>query len=104
MNQQNQNSVYSVVIFRARAGVAAEQMEEARRSSLTWLTQQPGFVRRFALADADGNYLHMVEWASLEEAVRVGDAFAGAEANQALMERVDPESRRSFRGVPLQEG
>ncbi|MGJ5022503.1 hypothetical protein [Bradyrhizobium oligotrophicum] len=53
-----------VTSFRMKPGIAAKQAVEAGRDIDAWLRQQPGFVSRLMISNADGSITDIVVWRS----------------------------------------
>ncbi|MBI1171320.1 hypothetical protein GC209_07965 [bacterium] len=59
-----QARVAEVTVFRLRPGLGSSQVIAAGRDIDAWLRQQPGFVSRMLLEEADGSIMDVVVWQS----------------------------------------
>ncbi len=74
MNTHNM-PVVELVLFRTKAGVSEQSMNEAAQTVQTWLAEQPGYIRRELLMTNEGQWGDLVYWNSFEEAMAAGAKF-----------------------------
>ena len=91
MSKQPNTPTLEIVTFKTLAGVNAAQLLAAADATQAWLERQPGFVSR-QLAQADGEWIDLVTWATFEEAQAAGQAFMSEPAAQQLGALMDTAS------------
>ena len=71
-NESKQVSVLEMVLYRLQPGVTSETILALSDEMQGWLEQQPGYLRRELFMAEDGQWLDLVYWASMAEAVTAG--------------------------------
>ncbi|MBI5068932.1 MAG: antibiotic biosynthesis monooxygenase [Deltaproteobacteria bacterium] len=91
-----------VATFRARPGLAPEEVTRALAAASRWLAGQPGFLGRRLFHDpAEETWLDQVEWRSADDAARAMAAYPGSPVAPALDRVVDPASFRCLHVAPV---
>ena len=70
------------VVFKAAAGIDDAAMIAGAEQTNDWLKEQPGFLYRTLVKDADGTWSDLVFWAS-PEAAQAADAKFGPDPKNA---------------------
>ena len=83
---------WEIVVSKARAGAAREQIVDLGRKIQAWAREQPGFLGRHLVEDAEkGTWIDVVTWRSEADARRAADAMetspCAADARALLDER-----------------
>jgi hypothetical protein len=68
-NGSKQAPVLEMVLYRLQPGVSSETILALSDEIQGWLEQQPGYLRRQLFRAEDGQWLDLVYWASMAEAV-----------------------------------
>lgn len=88
------DGTYEMVLFRLKPGVDRDTVQAVSDQANTWLREQPGFLSREVLEDESGQWIDMLRWASLNDALAAAEAFTGTPVAAAYMGLVDEESIR----------
>lgn len=88
------DETYEMVLFRLKPGIDRDSMRTVSDQANAWLRQQPGFLSREVLEDESGQWVDMLRWASLDEALAAAEAFIDTPVAAAYMALVDEESIR----------
>lgn len=71
--QDQQMLVLEMVLYRVQPGVSEETVIAISDEIQKWLQQQPGYLRRELFMAESGQWLDIVHWASMAEAVRASE-------------------------------
>jgi antibiotic biosynthesis monooxygenase (ABM) superfamily enzyme len=88
------DAVYEIVLFELRPEVARSQYLQASTRATTWLRTQPGFLSREILEDESGQWIELLRWATLDDALAAARAIEETEHVAAIMDTVVPDSIR----------
>lgn len=80
------------VYFRLNADATEAALLEASKSVDKWVGSQPGFEYRALSQLADGTWQDVVFWATMEDALRAGEAFTDAQETLAMIACIDADS------------
>ncbi|MEQ1552179.1 hypothetical protein [Sphingorhabdus sp.] len=69
------DGVLEVASFRLASGITGDAFHRSVPASNAFLQRQKGFVRRRIGRSSDGDWVDVVEWASMEDATRAGEKF-----------------------------
>jgi hypothetical protein len=84
--------IVEVVHFKAKPGVSDAQIRDAADALQRDVEHFPGYLRRRLLKSADGQWLDIVDWTGLDEALHAAEAIMARPSAQGFMELVEPES------------
>lgn len=87
--------------FNTVAGAAEDAVLAAAREAGIFLARQPGFLGRRLARRAEGEWIDVVEWASLDAATAAAQAFYTAPEAAAFMGVIATVSRMSHASVQL---
>ena len=83
---------FEIVIYRLKPGVNRNQFLEISARATEWLRTHAGYLGRELLEDESGQWVDLVRWATMEEALAAANAFMEAPEAAAFMGAVEPES------------
>lgn len=86
------NPTYEIVTFRAADGITDEDLRTRAADVQTWVAQQPGYRSRTLLRTGDGEYVDLVQWASLADAQAAAKLIGTAKAAGAFMQAINGPS------------
>jgi quinol monooxygenase YgiN len=84
---------YEIVLYRLKPDTNRDRFLAISAQATAWLQQQPGYLGRELLAD-DGQWVDLVQWASMDDALAAANAFMDVPEAAAFMALVDPDSVR----------
>jgi hypothetical protein len=95
-------------LFQVKPGVERDQFLEVWAQANDWLQARPGFRHRELLEDESGQWIELIRWATLDDALAAAAAIEDTEIAAAIMDAVVPETIRMLHprrvatyGVPL---
>ena len=94
--------IVEVVQFKAKPGVSDAQICAAADALQRDVEHFPGYMHRRLLKSEDGQWLDMVDWTGLDEALRAAEAIMARPSAQDFMELVEPESITMLHLAPVQ--
>ena len=94
--------IVEVVQFKAKTGVSDAQIRAAAAALQRDVEQFPGYMRRRLLKSADGQWIDIVDWTGLDEALQAGEAMMARPSAQGFMELVELESISMLHLAPVQ--
>src|SRR5262245_59592355 len=71
-NGSRQAPVLEMVLYRLQPGVTSKTILALSDEMQRWLEQQPGYLRRELFMAEEGQWLDLVYWAGMAEAVSAG--------------------------------
>ena len=83
---------FEIVIYRLKPEVNRDQFLEISARATEWLRNRPGYVGRELLEDYSGQWVDLVRWATMEDALAAASAFMEAAEAAVFMDAVEPES------------
>ena len=84
--------IVEVVQFKAKTGVSDAQIRDAADALHRDVEHFPGYMRRRLLKSEDGQWLDIVDWTTLDEALHAAEAIMARPSAQSFIELVEPES------------
>lgn len=81
-----------IVLFRLAPNVTTAEFLEAAQGIESWLEEVGGFQRRELSHNAEGQWVDIVYWDSLEQAQSAAETIMATEAGQAFGSKIDGES------------
>jgi hypothetical protein len=82
---------FEIVIYRLKADVDGNQFVEISDQATDWLRNRPGYLGRELLEDDSGQWVDLVRWATMKDALAAASAFMEV-PQAAFMAPVEPES------------
>ncbi len=83
---------FEIVIYRLKPDVDRDEFMEISTRATEWLRQRPGYLGRELLVDDGGQWVDLVRWATMEDALAAASAFMEVPEAAAFMDAVEPES------------
>jgi antibiotic biosynthesis monooxygenase (ABM) superfamily enzyme len=83
---------FEIVIYRLKADVNRDQFMEISDQATGWLRNRPGYLGRELLEDDSGQWVDLVRWATMEDALAAASAFMEVPQATAFIAAVEPES------------
>jgi antibiotic biosynthesis monooxygenase (ABM) superfamily enzyme len=83
---------FEIVIYRVKPDVNRGQFMEISTRATEWLRKRPGYLGRELLEDDNGQWVDLVRWATMDDALAAASAFMEVPEAAAFMEAVEPES------------
>jgi hypothetical protein len=93
--------VVEVVLFTAKPDVTEAQMREAAQYSAAELESLPGLLKRELLLNADGQWIDIGHWESLEHAMQALELVKEKPTIQAFFNLIDEASVQMFHLNPV---
>ena len=81
-----------MVIYRLKGDVHRDQFLKISARATEWLRNRPGYLSRELLEDDSGQWVDLVRWATMEDALAAAGAFMAVPEAAAFMDAVEPES------------
>ena len=81
-----------IVRNRLKPDVNRDQFLEISARATEWLRNRPGYLGRELLEDGSGEWVDLVRWATMEDALAAASAFMETPEAAAFMDAVEPES------------
>ena len=94
--------IVEVVQFKAKSGVSDAQIRDAADALQRDVEQFPGYLHRRLVKSEDGQWLDIVDWTGLGEALQAAEAIMAQPSAQSFMELVEPESIKMLHLAPVQ--
>lgn len=83
---------FEIVIYRLTADVNRDQFMDVSARATEWLRHRPGYLGRELLEDDNGQWVDLVRWTTIEDALSAASAFMEVPEAAAFMDAVEPES------------
>ena len=83
---------FEIVIYRLKAEAHRDQFLEVSARATEWLRNRPGYLGRELLEDESGQWVDLVRWTTMEDALAAASAFMEVPEAAAFMDAVEPES------------
>lgn len=93
---QTETGITELALFRLAPAVTADEMHAVVAQTWGVLAAQPGYLSRELLANADGQWVDVVRWRSLEDAMQAMKVMEQTAAMQPFMGCIDPHSVRMY--------
>lgn len=88
------DSVFEIVLYQIKPGVERNHLLAASAQAADWLRTRSGYLGRELLEDESGQWIDLVHWATMDDALTAAAAFGETDVAAAFMNTVDPESIR----------
>ena len=86
------DGLFEIVLYRLKAEVNRDQFMEVSARATAWLRNRPGYLGRELLEDESGQWVDLVRWTTIEDALAAANAFMEVPEAAAFMDAVEPES------------
>jgi antibiotic biosynthesis monooxygenase (ABM) superfamily enzyme len=83
---------FEIVIYRLKPDVDRNRFLEISTQATEWLRGRPGYLGRELLEDDNGQWVDLVRWATMDDALAAASAFMEVPEAAAFMDVVEPES------------
>jgi hypothetical protein len=94
--------VLELVVFQLSEGASREQLLGTVDAVSAWIAEQPGFVERELLHDAEGGrWIDLVWWRSMEDAGAAAALAMTSESCAPMFALIDMESMLMVHGEPV---
>ena len=102
MDDTTGTGIVEVVQFKAKPGVSDAQIRAAADALQRDVDGLPGYMRRRLLKSADGQWIDIVDWTGLDEALQAAEAIMARPSAQGFIDLVEPESIIMLHLAPVQ--
>jgi hypothetical protein len=102
MNDMIGAGMVEVVQFKAKAGISDAQIRAVADALQRDVEGLPGYISRRLLKSEDGQWLDIVDWTGLDEALQAAEAIMARPSAQSFMELVEPASITMLHLAPVQ--
>jgi hypothetical protein len=93
--------VLELVVYQLHDGVSREQFLDTNHAVSSWIRQQPGFISRELLYDAEGDrWVDVIWWETLEQAQAASERSLTSESCSPMFAQIDLESALMLHGTP----
>ena len=91
--------VLELVVFQLKAGATGERLLETSDAVSSWIAQQPGFISRELVRDAEGDrWIDVVWWRSMGEAQAAAELAMSSPSCAPMFGLIDMESTLMLHG------
>jgi antibiotic biosynthesis monooxygenase (ABM) superfamily enzyme len=93
--------VLELVVYQLHEGVSREQFLGTNDPVSSWISQQPGFISRELVYDAEGDrWVDVIWWETLEQAQAASERSMTSESCSPMFALIDMESALMLHGTP----
>ncbi len=93
--------VLELVVYKLQQGVSREQFLGTNDAVSSWIRQQPGFISRELVYDAEGDrWVDVIWWETLEQAQTASELSMTSESCAPMFALIDLESALVLHGTP----
>ncbi len=85
--------VVEIVLFRLKEGIRHEDFLQAADALMLDLRRMSGYIKRELLCDASGQWVDLVYWRSLDEALAAAEQFNTLPGARPFNAMIEPPSR-----------
>lgn len=89
----NAGPVVEIVLFRLKEGIRREDFLQAADALMLDLRRMSGYIERELLSDASGQWVDLVRWRSLDEALAAAEQFNTLPSARPFSAMIEPPSR-----------
>ncbi len=94
-------SVLELVVYQLHKGTSREQFLGTNDAVSSWIRQQPGFISRELVYDAEGDrWVDVIWWETLEQAQAASERSMTSESCSPMFALIDMESTLMLHGIP----
>ena len=101
MDDTTGTGIVEVVLFRAKTGVSDAQIRAVADALQRDVEEFPGFISRRLVKSEDGQWLDIVDWTGLDEALRAAEVIMAQPSAERIIELVEPESITMLHLAPV---
>jgi antibiotic biosynthesis monooxygenase (ABM) superfamily enzyme len=83
---------FEFVIYRLKPDISRDHFLEVSARATEWLRNRPGYLGRELLQDDSGQWVDLVRWTTIENALSAASDFMAVPQAAAFMDAVEPES------------
>ena len=96
-----ETKVLELVVYQLHEGVSREQFLGTNDAVSSWIRQQPGFISRELVYDAEGDrWVDVIWWQTLEQAQAASERSMSSESCLPMFALIDMESGLMLHGTP----
>ena len=93
--------ILELVVYKLDEGVSREQFLATNDATSVWIGNQPGFISRELVYDADGDrWVDVIWWETIEQAHAASELSMTSESCQPMFALIDMESALMLHGLP----
>jgi hypothetical protein len=93
--------VLELVVYQLHEGVSGEQFLGTNDAVSSWISQQPGFISRELVHDAEGDrWVDVIWWETLEQAQAASERSLTSESCSPMFALIDMSSALMLHGTP----
>ena len=93
--------VLELVVYQLHRGVSREQFLGTNHAVSSWISQQPGFLSRELVYDAEGDrWVDVIWWETLEQAQAASELSMTSQSCSPMFALIDLESALMLHGTP----
>lgn len=92
-NPMEAGPVVEIVLFRLKEGIRHEDFLQAADALMLDLRRISGYIKRELLCDASGQWVDLVYWRSLDEALAAAEQFNTLPSARPFNAMIEPPSR-----------
>jgi hypothetical protein len=98
---ETEGKVLELVVYQLHEGVPREQFLGTNDAVSRWIRQQPGFISRELVHDAEGDrWVDVIWWQTLEQAQAASELSMTSESCSPMFALIDLESALMLHGTP----
>jgi hypothetical protein len=98
---ETEGRVLELVVYKLHEGVSGEQFLGTNDAVSSWIRQQPGFISRELVHDAEGHrWVDVIWWQTLEQAQAASELSMSSESCSPMFALIDLESALMLHGTP----
>lgn len=93
--------VLELVVYQLHKGVSREQFLGTNDAVSSWIRQQPGFLSRELVYEAEGDrWVDVIWWETLEQAQAASERSMTSESCSPMFALIDMDSALLLHGIP----
>jgi antibiotic biosynthesis monooxygenase (ABM) superfamily enzyme len=93
--------VLELVVYKLHEGVSREQFLGTNDAVSSWISNQPGFISRELVYDAEGDrWVDVIWWETLEQAQAASERSMTSASCSPMFALIDMESALMLHGTP----
>jgi antibiotic biosynthesis monooxygenase (ABM) superfamily enzyme len=93
--------VLELVVYQLHKGVSREQFLGTNDAVSSWIRQQPGFISRELVHDAEGDrWVDVIWWETLEQAQAASERSMTSESCSPMFALINMDSALLLHGIP----
>ena len=93
--------VLELVVYQLHNGISPEQFLGTNDAVSSWIRQQPGFISRELVHDAEGDrWVDVIWWETLEQAQAASERSMTSESCAPMFALIDMDSALLLHGTP----